>query len=198
MKHSFIILILLIIAACAPQKELTPVTRVSIPSVSVSDSPSPKVIGALTPNPQCPCPSGVFQSGQHQGGFSGTSTVICNCPAHLLPPTILVTDVGGTIQVTPTNGITLEDNGKTFLIHRRDSFLLNLGMDVYDWTVDIDNQNILSRVKNVMVIRGAQGIYAANNPGQAILTAVGDPLCRNSVPVCAAPSLLFKIIVIVQ
>ena len=198
MKQSLLILILIMIAACAPRNGLPPGTQTPIPSLSANDSPSPREVGAITPYPQCACPGALFPSSQPQGGFSSTPTVICNCPAQLLSPTISVADVGGSTQDIPSNGITLADNGKTVIIHPRDSFLLNLGIDTYNWSVNIDDQNILSRVKNVMVIRGAQGIYAANKPGQAVLTAVGDPLCRNSIPVCGAPSLLFKITVIVQ
>jgi hypothetical protein len=77
-------------------------------------------------------------------------------------------------------------------------FWIVSGTEVFDWTVDIDDQTVLSRVKNVMVIRGAQGIYEANSPGQAMLTAVGSPFYRNSVPACMEPSMLFKITVIVQ
>jgi hypothetical protein len=83
-------------------------------------------------------------------------------------------------------------------MHPGENFLLNLGADIFDWTVQIDNQNVLDRVKNIMVIRGAQGVYEATSPGQAALTAVGDPFCRKSTPACMAPSMLFKITVIVQ
>jgi photosystem II stability/assembly factor-like uncharacterized protein len=48
---------------------------------------------------------------------------------------------------------------------------------------------------NVLVIRGAQGLYKGNQPGQTTLTASGDPLCRQSTPPCAQPSLNFQITV---
>ena len=178
MKIPLIVLILLTGAACAPTATV-------------------QVIGAGTSVVQCPCPSGVFPPGPSQGGSTVHSTVICNCPAILLPPTISPTEVGSTSPAMPSN-ITLDDNGKTFILHPGDSFLLDLGADVFDWTVNIDGQSVLSRLKNVMVIRGAQGIYEAKDTGEAVLTATGDPLCRNSVPVCAAPSMQFKITVIVQ
>jgi nitrous oxidase accessory protein len=58
--------------------------------------------------------------------------------------------------------ITLADNGKTITLQGNESFLLKLGED-YDWNVTVDNQTVLSRVPNVLVIRGAQGIYKAHN-----------------------------------
>jgi hypothetical protein len=133
-----------------------------------------------------------------QAGGSSVSPIICNCPAIIVSPPIAGTDDGSSSQNSAATGITLADNGRTFTLNPGDSFLLNLGMDTFDWTVDIDNQNVLSRVKGVMIIRGAQGIYEANSLGQAVLTAVGNPLCRNSVPECAMPSILFRITIIVQ
>ena len=105
---------------------------------------------------------------------------------------------GSSSGILPTGGVTLSDNGKTFVMHVGESFLLNLGMDIYDWTVEVDNQNVLHREMNVMVIRGAQGIYIAQTPGTAILTASGNPLCQQSKPPCMMPSLLFRVTVIVQ
>ncbi len=47
--------------------------------------------------------------------------------------------------------------------------------DFYDWTVEVDNQNVLSRKLNVTVINGAQGIYEAHTPGTATLTRIWQP-----------------------
>lgn len=91
----------------------------------------------------------------------------------------------------------MADNGRTLMVHTGERFLLNLG-NGFDWTVDIDNPNVLSRLENANVPIGAQGVYEASGPGQASLTAVGDPYCRHSNPACEAPSILFKITVIVQ
>jgi hypothetical protein len=88
--------------------------------------------------------------------------------------------------------VTLADSGKTLFLHRGESFLLKLG-EGFDWTIKIDNRSIVRRVPNVMVVRGAQGIYRAHNAGSTKLTAVGDPLCRKATPACAAPSRLFTL-----
>src|SRR3989337_659694 len=61
------------------------------------------------------------------------------------------------------------------------------------WNVEIDNDDIVSRVKNIAAIRGAQGVYEAKMPGSATLSASGDLPCREEVPPCAAPTILFKI-----
>jgi hypothetical protein len=137
-----------------------------------------------------------------QPGSVSPDHIVCNCPAILIPPPVPTGGVGSgtgsTPQAIPAGGITLADNSETFLLHPGESFLLNLGMDMFNWTVTIDNQNVLGRVKNITVIRGAQGVYQAASQGQAVLSAVGDPFCRSSKPACMAPSLMFQVTVIVQ
>ncbi|MFZ1041293.1 MAG: hypothetical protein WCA79_08985 [Anaerolineales bacterium] len=198
MKLSLIVLILLSITACAPQPTVHPQpTQIPFPNVATSESPVTSATISSTSVPVCTCPTGIVPSTQSQGGVS-LPPVICNCPAILVSPPAEATETEPDSKNISTNGITLADNRKTFTLHPGDSFLLNLGMDTFDWTVNIDNQNVLSRVKGVMVIRGAQGIYEANSPGQASLTAIGNPLCRNSVPACEMPSIMFRITVIVQ
>jgi len=88
--------------------------------------------------------------------------------------------------------ITQENNDQTIELNIGDLFLLKLGED-YIWNVEIDNDDVVSRTKNIAVIKGAQGIYEAKMSGSATLSAVGDLPCREEVPPCAAPSILFKI-----
>lgn len=96
------------------------------------------------------------------------------------------------------SGILLQDNGKAFHMQAGDSFLLNLGTGIYDWTVTVDNESVLHLKMGVMVIRGAQGIYDALAPGTAVLSAIGNPTCLQTNPPCAMPSILFKVTVIVK
>lgn len=110
-----------------------------------------------------------------------------------LPPT--GTDTGGAVEGQST--ITLEDNGKTFNLHVGEGFLLKLG-EGYDWQINISDQNVLSRVKNMAVIRGAQGIYQALKPGTVSVSATGDPECRKSRPACGMPSILVEFTVVVK
>jgi hypothetical protein len=93
--------------------------------------------------------------------------------------------------------VTLDDQGKTINMSVGDNFLLKLG-EQYTWEVDISDQNVLSRVKNIMVIRGAQGVYDALQPGTVTLSAMGDPQCRQSQPPCEMPSIQFMITVVVK
>ncbi len=106
----------------------------------------------------------------------------------------LITPVPVTAQESQT--VTLADNGRTITLNINETFLLKLG-EGYDWNITIDDQTIFSRVVNVLVVRGAQGIYIAHKSGSATLTAVGSPECLKSQPPCARPSISFRIFVVV-
>jgi predicted small lipoprotein YifL len=93
--------------------------------------------------------------------------------------------------------VTLSDDGQTITLRVGESFLLKLGED-YNWTATVDDQTIVSRAKNIAVIRGAQGVYDALRVGKTNLTAVGDPPCRQANPPCEQPSRVFKIQIVVQ
>jgi len=88
--------------------------------------------------------------------------------------------------------VTLENNNQTIELKTGQTFLLKLG-DERMWNIDIDNGDVVSRVKNIAVIKGAQGVYEAKMPGSATLSASGDLPCREEVPPCEAPTILFKI-----
>ncbi len=125
----------------------------------------------------------------------------CSTPANAQPvvttiPTVIPTDVAPAAPPAAPN-VTLADNGKTITLKTGQSFLLKLGEN-YDWTVNVADQTILKRVMNVMVIRGAQGIYMAGKPGTTTLSAAGDPTCLQDKPACAAPSIQFKITIIAK
>ena len=93
--------------------------------------------------------------------------------------------------------MTLADNGTSVRLYVGQTFLLNLG-DQYDWTVNVTDPSILSRRVNITVIRGAQGVYDALKAGTTTLSATGDPLCRQSKPACAMPSMAFEVTVVVE
>jgi hypothetical protein len=61
----------------------------------------------------------------------------------------------------------------------------------------VDDPAVVSRVVNVLTIRGSQGLYEARQPGRTTLNATGDPICRQAQPPCGAPSRLFRLQVVV-
>ena len=91
--------------------------------------------------------------------------------------------------------VTQQDNGKTVVLYKGEAFLLNLG-DM-DWTLSISNPNIISRVKNIMVIRGAQGIYRTDNIGTTTLSAQGRPHCDTG-QMCAQYIVNFSTTIVVK
>jgi photosystem II stability/assembly factor-like uncharacterized protein len=96
-----------------------------------------------------------------------------------------------------TPDVTLADDGQTITLRVGQRFLLDLGAE-YDWTVTVEDQAVVSRVVNVLTIRGSQGLYEAHEAGNTTLTATGDPVCRQAQPPCAAPSRAFQIEIVVE
>ncbi len=199
MKTSIILLLILLVAtACAPQPAVAPLPN---PIPVTGATPVTTDIPVTTSVP-CTCPTSMVPPAQPPAGAVSPDHVICNCPMIPVPPVVPTIGVGSgtgtSSQAIPAGGLTLADNGKTFTVHTGDGFLLNLGTDTFDWTVNIDNQNIISREKNVMPIRGAQGVYQALASGQAVLSAIGKPICQNSTSPCMALEVYFQVTIIVQ
>ena len=170
---------------CAPQLMVTdPSTP---PATTVPVAVVPSAMPPTAPVPNIP-PVGI---------------VVAPPPALATPsltePTAEPTDIapGGASSSGDAKTITLDDQGKTIQLVVGDSFLLKLG-EQFDWAVTISDQNVVSRVKNIAVVRGAQGVYDALQPGTVTLTATGDPPCRQSKPPCMAPSLLFTVTIVVK
>jgi hypothetical protein len=91
--------------------------------------------------------------------------------------------------------VTLADGGSTVRMHVGQSFLLKLGSD--GWSVTVEDQAVISRVINIAVVRGAQGVYLAHAPGQTTLDAIGPSPCPNAVPKCGAPQRVFRVTIVV-
>ena len=144
---------------------------------------------ASTPAPTAEVSTSVASSGTVLSSTQGaTSQPLTEITPN--PPTPGATPGGQKI-------VTRDDQGKTITLNTGDSFLLQLG-EQFTWDISISDQNVLSRVINIAVVKGAQGVYIAHQPGTVTLTANGDPLCRQSQPPCMMPSIAFKITVIVK
>jgi hypothetical protein len=115
---------------------------------------------------------------------------------------------GGTPQVTATQSgtgtpsgelsVTLADNGSVIHLKVGERFLLDLG-NQYDWIVTVANQAIVSRVVNITVIKGAQGVYEAHEAGTTTLSAVAGTTCvEESDHPCETPPPQFDIQIVVQ
>ncbi len=100
-----------------------------------------------------------------------------------------------TAAVPEAKIVTSADDNKTITLQVNETFLLKLGEGYY-WNITIDDQTIISRVPNVLVVRGAQGIYRAHEPGRATLTAFGKPICPPGQP-CPELVRVFRLYIIV-
>lgn len=172
---------LLALAACTNSLLPADLPTEMVPAATAPMSGAPTEVPSLAPLP-------------------GT-VIVTPIPSESVPnsggePTATLSD-STSVQDQGTN-ITLKDQGQILRLKVGQRFLLYLGADTYDWTVDIDNQAVVSRVMGVMVIRGAQGLFEARSPGTTTLTTTGDPLCRQSQPACAMPSLLFRVTLVVE
>lgn len=90
--------------------------------------------------------------------------------------------------------VTLADNGTTLHLAVGQQFLLDLGSSA-NWAVTIADQGVVARVPGVLVIVGAQGIYAASATGTTLLSAVGSPICTTGV--CPQYRIAFRVTITV-
>jgi hypothetical protein len=88
--------------------------------------------------------------------------------------------------------VTLADNNSVLKLMVGQRFVLRLG-EGYNWSLGLEGSGVVSKVKNLMMVRGAQGVFVAEQVGKTELNAAGEPVCRSSVPACGQPSILFKI-----
>jgi len=113
------------------------------------------------------------------------------------PPTAVPATPTPAMPTDSERTITLADDSRTVVLRAGERFLLKLGEE-YDWMVVLEDPAIVSRVANVLTVRGSQGLYEAHKPGRTTLVATGDPPCRKAQPPCGAPSRGFRLEVVVQ
>jgi hypothetical protein len=92
--------------------------------------------------------------------------------------------------------ITLAENGKTIPLGVGQRFLLSLGQD-YDWTVTVDDPNIVSQVGNIAPVKGTQGVYEAYKAGSTTLSATGVVICPPGMA-CIQIALEFRALIVVK
>ncbi len=117
-----------------------------------------------------------------------------NSPACVKPETKtkLIERGWATVDQLENKIITPEDNDKLINIKKGESFVVKLDSG-YDWRIGINNKTVIDSDYSDIRYSGSQGVYRAHNSGQAILTGIGDPVCRLSEPPCMSPSILFQL-----
>jgi hypothetical protein len=186
-------LLVLELTGCAssPAAPLTPSpTAVSTPQPTATPAaPSPTVT--------IPAPLPTVTAAPSPTATSTPRPPIASLTAVAVPTAAAVPPQ--TTGPTPTGSrtVTLADDGQTVTLRVGERFLLNLG-DTFIWQVTPADPTVLSRMVNVLTIKGSQGLYEAHKAGRTELMATGDPPCRQSQPPCGAPSRVFRIQVVVE
>lgn len=95
-----------------------------------------------------------------------TTTIVTPVPvSHPVPP-----------APSGSHMITQSDNGKTVTFTKGDRFGIAMG-DTLQWSLSLDPSGIVTRVPNIMTLRGEQGVYTATAVGTTTLHATGAPIC---------------------
>jgi len=183
-------------------------------SSACASQPAPSIIPASTNAVQPDVSTSIPVEGTSVSGIVQLTPTMAPASTMMVQPNVSTSipaestsSAGGIVQIAPDTPpgpsvgeektVTLDDRGKTVSLAVGDDFLLKLG-EQYTWDISVSDQSIISRIRNITVIRGAQGVYHALKPGTATLTASGDPLCRQSQPACAMPSILFEVTIEVK
>ena len=141
--------------------------------------------GAQPPTPPPPSPGGPIVSTSVNVPSSGSlSSLVPATPAPAASPP------AGTM---PT--ITNAENGTTVNLAVGTRAVLALDSS-HDWAATVEDPTVLMLVVGAAP-SGAQGVYVASKPGQTALTAVGEPLCRKAQPPCGAPTVQFRVRIVV-
>jgi hypothetical protein len=169
-------------------------TQPAAPGAAVTAT-SPAAIATMPPTAAIP-PTG--PTAVQTPGAPVISTAVAVTSVPVMPTGVgdMPTEATGPTQAgTPV--ITLANNGGSISLHPGDRFVLSLG-EMYDWSISISDPNVLHRVINITPLRGSQGVYEAGSAGSTVLSAAGDPHCRQSQPPCAMPSVTFELNVTVS
>ncbi|HET7034755.1 MAG TPA: hypothetical protein VFI42_03665 [Thermomicrobiaceae bacterium] len=84
---------------------------------------------------------------------------------------------------TPAVTVTRDENGTTFDLGVGQRLLVKLGTEL-EWEVTVTDPAVLGPVPGVLLVRGAQGLYVARQPGQTMIEANGKPICATPGAVC--------------
>ena len=172
-------------SAGAPTPAVTPAPPVAV----TSEPPSPSATTAPAPTPSapsggpaataaCASPGDSVQACRRASAAPAPAATPAATHAATRTPAPTATPTPGT--ATSSVSVTQADNGTTLHLAVGQQFLLDLGSSE-DWAVTVANQDVVSRVIGVLVVKGAQGIYAARASGTTVLSAIGSPHCSSGV-----------------
>jgi hypothetical protein len=162
-------------------------------SEKLSNCPTSVVAQGLTPSPLAGVTVVVQTAVVQPGG------AIAGPPLTSLPPR--PTDKPQQSPIPVTTGvmatITDADNQRTIQLAVGGTFQLKLNSRM-NWSIAIDDQQILAPVPNAKLDAGVQAIYQALRAGRTELWASGEPPCRQATPPCMMPTIEFHLTIVVQ
>ncbi len=204
------------LAGCGAPLETTdapPGLASALPGVLASPPPPPTPTAthlvALTDTPRAPTRTPLPVTPEPaSANSSGGPLVITVLPASAVgspePTALAGAAPGKPPRLLPLAGrdgqplpITQAENGRQVSLSPGQQIILQLS-ETYTWQIEVSDLTVLSKIQAAAPASGSQGAFEARRPGQASLTAVGDPLCRSAKPPCAAPAVQFQIEILVQ
>lgn len=97
---------------------------------------------------------------------------------------------------TALTTITQADHTRTITLRQGERVLVQLE-DGFLWKFTIEDEQILAPDLASPHSGANQQVFTALRSGKTVLTATGDPLCRQSTPPCLRPSIVFSVTMIV-
>ena len=115
---------------------------------------------------------------------------MCRIDGPIEPKPPVVTNPDATAMITTA------DNNGTVVVTKGQHVAVQLG-DSMNWLLNFEPDTILTRVKNIMVTRGEQGLYTATDVGTTTLSATGSPIC-NANEACPMYLMVMKTTIVVR
>ena len=94
--------------------------------------------------------------------------------------------------------ITFEDDGQTFGVAVGTKFQLVLQKNGYEWDAAAFDPAFINKLANEPLLPGSLGVFQTTKAGTTQITSFGELPCAKTTPPCLAPSLGFRVTLIVK
>jgi hypothetical protein len=94
--------------------------------------------------------------------------------------------------------ITFDDDGKTFGLAVGSKFQLVLQKGSYEWDAAAFDPAFVNKLANQPLLPGSLGVFQTTQAGTTQISSFGELPCAKVTPPCLAPSLGFKVTLIIK
>jgi hypothetical protein len=94
--------------------------------------------------------------------------------------------------------ITFEDDGQTFGVAVGTKFQVVLQKNGYEWDAAAFDPAFINKLANEPLLPGSLGVFQTTKAGTTQISSFGELPCAKSTPPCLAPSLGFRVTLIVK